>query len=69
MSNQDKCNSFHELGGMRCIRKAGHDGLCWNRAIVTKDGRMTRGEWYSENGKFKRHHQYATSYGHRGTAS
>lgn len=58
----DQCPSVHKLGGMRCIRQAGHDGLCWNRAVLSETGAMTRAEWYSTNGVFERHYQYATSY-------
>lgn len=62
MESEKRCPSFHKLGGMRCIRKAGHDGLCWNRAVRSETGAITRGEWYSVDGVFKRHHQYATVY-------
>lgn len=57
-----KCPSTHPYGGSRCIRQQGHDGLCWSRASLDRTGAMTRGEWYSKDGEFKRHHQYSTSY-------
>lgn len=56
-----KCNIEHALGGQRCIRAAGHDGLCRSRAVCGA-GTITYSEWYSENGKFKSHYTYRTSY-------
>ena len=64
-----QCPSIHGLGGMRCIREAGHDGKCWNKAISSPEGAVTRGEWISENGKFVRHYQYATFYARNGKRS
>lgn len=60
--DENRCPSIHALGGMRCIRHAGHDGDCWARAILDRTGAMTRGEWQSVNGVYKRHLQYRTSY-------
>lgn len=57
-----QCPSVHALGGMQCIREAGHDGRCWCNALMDSTGAMTRGEWQSENGVFKKHYGYITSY-------
>lgn len=61
----NRCSSIHAHGGMKCIRKSGHDGLCWSRAAMDRrTGAITRGEWYSVNGAFRSHYQYATKYSH-----
>lgn len=56
------CNSFHVHAGCSCVRENGHDGLCWNKASNGATGTITRCEWYSRDGKFLTHHQYATFY-------
>lgn len=57
----ESCNIKHGFGDCRCIREKGHDGLCWSKA-QRGNGTITRAEWHSENGEFKSHHQYATTY-------
>lgn len=57
-----QCPSVHKLGGMRCIRRTGHDGPCWCRAGRDSTGAVTRCEWYSRNGQYVRHLQYVTTY-------
>lgn len=59
---EEKCNSLHKLGGMRCIREKGHEGRCWCKATRDSAGAMTRGEWISKGGVFVRHVQYVTTY-------
>jgi hypothetical protein len=59
--DEDKCPSVHYWSQSRCIRPAGHEGLCWSKA-VRGERTITRAEWRSEKGKFKSHHHYATSY-------
>ncbi len=61
-----RCPSVHALGGMRCIREAGHDGKCWSKAGASCGGAITRGEWKSKDGKFVKHYQYATFYARNG---
>lgn len=58
----ERCNSYHKLAGCYCVRAKGHDGLCWTRASRDAQGAMTRCEWTSENGEYKRHRQYTTTY-------
>jgi hypothetical protein len=57
----DTCHSVHKWSDAKCIRQAGHDGLCWNKATTYK-GVTTRIEWYSKGGKFHTHHQYNSKY-------
>lgn len=44
---RELCNSFHESGGMRCIRPKGHAGRCWCKwaPLTGSPGYVTRGEW------------------------
>lgn len=60
-----KCNKIHELGGMRCIRAAGHEGRCRCKAEARHDiGTLTYAEWiYNDKGQF-RHCGYTTIYLH-----
>ena len=46
------CGSFHELGGMTCIRLKGHAGRCWCKwaPIEGSPGRVMRGEWAMDGG-------------------
>jgi len=63
LPEKELCNSFHEFGGMRCIRAKGHDGRCWCKAgPADPTGAITRGEWKSVNGKFVKHYEYFTTY-------
>lgn len=58
-----KCERIHELGGMKCIRKPGHDGYCRCKVEARHDiGTLTYAEWYyNDQGKF-RHVGYTTIY-------
>lgn len=56
-----KCNIKHGFGDQRCIREAGHDGLCRSKAERGR-GTITYSEWHSRDGKFHRHHAYHTTY-------
>jgi len=56
-----KCNSLHELGGMRCNREKGHLGYCRCKA-VRSSGSIMYAEWrFNEDGKF-RHVGYQSIY-------
>lgn len=55
------CGIKHGFGDQTCIREKGHDGPCRCKA-ERGGGTITYSEWYSENGKFKRHKQYKTIY-------
>lgn len=61
-TSNEKCNSFHELAGCRCIRSKGHEGRCWSKAGSDSTGAITRCEWTSINGRYHRHCEYKTSY-------
>jgi hypothetical protein len=61
--NDATCNIKHGFGDQRCVRRAGHSGRCRSRTYRSSvDGTLTHSEWYSEDGKFKRHHGYFTTY-------
>lgn len=57
-----KCPSVHKWSDQRCIREAGHDGLCWGKAQRGAFGTITRAQWHSVNGVFRSHHTYDTKY-------
>lgn len=56
-----RCPSIHIWSDAPCIREAGHEGVCWSKAM-RGEGTITRIEWWSRDGKFLRHHQYDTKY-------
>lgn len=41
------CDSIHEIGGERCIRRAGHSGVCWSKwdPVEFCPGKVQRVEW------------------------
>jgi len=56
-----KCNSLHELGGMRCNREKGHLGYCRCKA-ERRSGSIMYAEWrFNEDGQF-RHVGYRSIY-------
>lgn len=57
-----RCGIMHELGGQICNREEGHDGYCRCKAERGHTGTLTYSEWVSEDGQFKRHVGYRTSY-------
>lgn len=60
--SEERCNSFHELGGMRCVREKGHDGYCHCRSERRGHGSIMYAEWYfNDEGKF-RHVGYRSIY-------
>lgn len=58
----EKCGIKHGFGDQTCIREKGHDGLCRCKAERGGGGTITYSEWWSEGGKFYRHHAYRTIY-------
>lgn len=57
-----KCNSFHELGGMRCNRTKGHEGYCRCKAEKREGGSIMYAEWrFNDKGEF-RHVGYQSIY-------
>ena len=68
MNNQ--CPSVHIWSGQRCIKVAGHDGICCGKMQPSPRAFCsTRAEWYSENGEFKSHHRYHSIYGRNMSAA
>jgi hypothetical protein len=59
---QDLCDVFHLHAGCRCIRRRGMRVYVGAKRRTMGGGSITRCEWYSEGGKFKRHHQYGGIY-------
>lgn len=58
----EKCNSFHELGGMRCHLEKGHDGYCRCKTERMGGGNIMYAEWrFNEEGQF-RHVGYRSIY-------
>jgi len=58
----DKCGIKHGFHDGTCVREKGHEGPCRCKAERGVGGTLTFSEWYSEDGKFKRHKQYKTIY-------
>ena len=57
-----KCNSLHEIGGMRCVRQKGHYGYCRCKSEPRAGGSIMYAEWrFNEEGKF-RHVGYQSIY-------
>lgn len=57
-----RCEIMHKLGGQRCNREAGHDGLCRSTSERGRTGTITYSEWESRNGMFYAHVGYRTIY-------
>ena len=59
--NSKKCGIKHKFGDARCIRAAGHDGLCRSRAVRGSNGTISYCEWESRDGKYHSHVGYTST--------
>jgi hypothetical protein len=59
----EACNIKHGFGDQRCIHPIGHEGTCRSHAYPNRqDGTLTWSEWLSDDGRFRSHVAYHTTY-------
>jgi hypothetical protein len=59
---KERCGIAHQIKEITCVRRAGHDGLCWSSYAAFPGGILQRAEWQSKDGKFHRHLTYRAFY-------